>query len=75
MAKKQLLNRLEIVLKEQQIEPKDFCELWNVKKIDSVWRNLRNDSQPTLQELMKASDILNVPLRELIVDYKPAPKS
>jgi len=73
--KKETLNRLEIIRIEKGLSREEFSNQWGVKGFESVKRNLRNYTQPTLHELKIASDVFNVPLRELITNYIPSNKS
>lgn len=61
------LNRIKDILEE-----KGISQTWLAKKLDKSFNSVNsyvcNRSQPNLETLLKISQILNVNLRDLIVD-------
>lgn len=64
-----MINRIKIVLVEQNRTGKWLAEQLN-KNEATVSRWCTNDSQPSLDTLIKISEVLNVDVRDLLVPTK-----
>lgn len=64
------LNRIKIVLTEKDKKQTELSTFIGKNSI-SINKWCSNDIQPSLSDLKRVADFLDVPLRELIVDYKP----
>jgi len=64
-----MINRIKIVLVEQNRTGKWLAEQLN-KNEATVSRWCTNESQPSLDTLIKISEVLNVDVRDLLVPTK-----
>ena len=64
-----IINRIKIVLVEQNRTGKWLAEQLN-KNEATVSRWCTNESQPSLDTLIKISEVLNVDVRDLLVPTK-----
>lgn len=69
MASKKQINRIRVVLAE-----KDRTNKWLSEKVDknrtTVSRWCTNDMQPSLETLVQIAEVLDVDVRELLVQTK-----
>lgn len=61
------INRLKVVLAEIDMSQKEFSEKWG-KSVTAVSQICLNNRQPSLWEFPQMAEILDVPMRELIID-------
>ncbi len=64
---KKAINRLKVVLVEQNLSSKWLAEKLNVNEA-TVSRWCTNDVQPTLKTLVKIADIIKVKVSDLLND-------
>mgnify|MGYP001107634368 FL=1 len=64
-----IINRIKIVLVEQNRTGKWLAEQLN-KNEATVSRGCTNESQPSLDTLIKISEVLNVDVRDLLMPTK-----
>lgn len=69
MADREKINRLKLVLVEQELTQKAFAEKLGVSP-NTIYRFCKNESQPSLKLLKKMALILDVDISELLVRTK-----
>lgn len=63
-------NRIKIILVEKDLQQMELANHLGKSKT-TIYQWCNNRSQPSPEDFRKISDFLNVPLRELLVDYRP----